>query len=126
MGSLRVLLVDDHPDFLDIASMFLGTDPGIEVIGQARSGTEAIRQVQRLQPQLVLMDVAMPDMNGLAATAHLKALPDPPRIIIVTSYDEEIYRIHARAVRADGFVCKQDIRTRLLPLIHTLFEDMVA
>lgn len=117
---IRVLLVDDSVTFLDSAARFLANDPRIEISGRALSGSEAIQQAQRLQPDVVVLDVAMPGMNGLEATRHIKAQPHAPRVIIVTMGDEAEYRAAAHQVGADGFVPKVRCRTHLLPLITAL------
>ena len=122
MTSVRTLLVDDSPEFLGAAARFLATDPEIEIVGHALSARKAIEEVTRLQPDLVLMDVAMPGMNGFAATRQIKERPNPPRVIVLTLYDNDEYRAQARAAGADGFVAKSEFGTQLLPLIHTLYQ----
>jgi DNA-binding NarL/FixJ family response regulator len=125
MTLVRTLLVDDNPEFLGAAARFLATDPEIEVVGQALSAQKAIEEVTRLQPDLVLMDVAMPEMNGLVATRHIKERPNPPRVIVLTLHDNDEYRAQARAAGADGYVSKSEFGTQLLPLIHTLYTSSV-
>ncbi len=117
----RIFLVDDSPDFLECAVNFLAADPEIEVVGRASSGRGALEQVPVLKPDLVLMDLTMPEMNGLEATRHLKAQSDGPRVIILTLHDNPEYRAAAEAVRADGFVTKSELGLQLLPAIHALF-----
>jgi len=117
----RVLLVDDSAEFLDSASHFLNTDPRIEIVGRAYSGKGALEQVPVLKPDLVLMDLTMPEMNGLEATRALKSQPDGPRVIILTLHDNPEYRAAAEAVRADGFVTKTELDFQLLPMINRLF-----
>jgi CheY-like chemotaxis protein len=117
----RVLLVDDSPAFLDSASHFLNTDPRIEIVGRASSGRGALEKVPELKPDLVLMDLTMPEMNGLEATREIKSQPDGPRVIILTLHDIPEYRAAAEAVRADGFVTKTELDLQLLPMIHKLF-----
>ena len=122
MTLVRTLLVDDSPEFLGAAARFLATDPEIEIVGRALSARKAIEEVARLQPDLVLMDVAMPEMNGFVATRRIKERPNPPRVIVLTLYDNDEYRAQARAAGADGFVAKSEFGTQLLPLIHTLYQ----
>ncbi len=121
MTLVRILLVDDNPEFLGAAVRFLAADPQIEIVGQALSARQAIAEVARLQPDLVLMDVAMPETNGFMATRQIKKRPKPPRVIVLTLYDNDEYRAQAQAAGADGFVAKSEFGTQLLPLIHTLY-----
>lgn len=118
---IRILLTDDSPIFLKAASSFLAGYPKLEVVGQARSGEEGVRLVTELQPDLVLMDFEMSGMNGLEATRRIKKLPDAPRVLIVTLYDNATYRATAMAVGADGFISKPDFTEQVLPSIYALF-----
>jgi len=120
---IRVLLADDHPEFIEAAIRFLSVDPDIEMIGRALSGEDALEQAILLQPDLVLLDLAMPALNGLEATRCIKALAGAPQVIIVTLYDNPEYRTAAAAAGADGFIAKSELTTQLLPLIHYLFAD---
>lgn len=117
----RILLVDDNLGFLESAGHFLALDRQIEIVGRAPSGQEALRQVAQLKPDLVLMDLAMPEMDGLEATRQIKKLPDAPRVIILTLHDNAEYRAAAKAAQADGFIAKSEFGTQLLPLIHAMF-----
>lgn len=114
----RVLLVDDSRDFLASVERFLAAEPGIAVVGRAYSGREALEQVARLRPHVVLMDLAMPEMTGLEATRHLKTDPEAPRVIILTMYEDEAFREAAHDMGADGFVPKSRLGTELVPLVH--------
>jgi len=126
MGSIRTFLVDDSPEFLESAAGFLALQPAIQVVGRACSAQDALEQVPRLRPDLVLMDWAMPGMTGLEATRTLKTLPGSPRIIILTIYDIPKYRTEARVAGADGFISKPDFVVQLPPLIQHLFSDSAA
>lgn len=123
MAPIRVVLADDNPKFLDAATNFLAIDPQLEIVGQARSGREAVDQVAQLQPHLVIMDLAMPETNGFEATRQIKAQPDPPYVIILTLYDNPEYQAAAQRVEADGFVPKSELGLLLLPLIHILCNN---
>lgn len=120
---VRILLVDDSPEFLESAARFLSADSQVEVVGCALSGREALEQVALLQPDLVLMDLALPDMHGLEATRHIKVQAGAPHVVILTLYDNPEYRTAAKAVGADGFVAKSEFGTQLLPLLHRLCND---
>jgi DNA-binding NarL/FixJ family response regulator len=124
MRPVRVLLVDDNPQFLESATTFLLANAGISVIGCAASGTEALEQVKDLQPDLVLMDVAMPGMDGIEAARRLKAEHEGAiRVVILTLHNISEYRAAAELVHADGFVTKSEFGTELLPLIDSMFEE---
>jgi DNA-binding NarL/FixJ family response regulator len=123
MAPIRIVLADDNLEFLNAATDFLAIDPQLEIVGQARSGGEAVDQVMQLQPHLVIMDLAMPETNGFEATRQIKAQPDPPCVIILTLYDNPEYQAAAKRVEADGFVPKSDLGMLLLPLVHTLCNN---
>lgn len=108
---MRILLVDDSPIFLAVIGELLNLEPGMEVVGQARSGLEALDQAALLHPDLVLMDLAMPGMDGLEATRLIKARPNPPRIIILTLDDGAQYRYAAAQSNADGCLSKAECAT---------------
>jgi DNA-binding NarL/FixJ family response regulator len=117
--------VDDNPTFLDAATHALAVDPRIEVVGTARSGSEGVALVAQTQPDLVLMDVAMPGMSGLEATRLIKTRPDAPRVVVLTSHDIQHYRTAARAAGADSFVSKAEFDAELLPLIDSLLTGQL-
>jgi DNA-binding NarL/FixJ family response regulator len=118
---IRVLLVDDNRFFVEFISHFLAAEPDIEVIGHALTGREGVEKSAASSPDLVLMDLAMPEMNGLEVTRRIRAQPDPPYVVILTLYDNLEYRKAAAAVGASGYVVKSDLTTQLLPLIRSLF-----
>jgi DNA-binding NarL/FixJ family response regulator len=121
--TFRILLVDDSQTFLDAAVHALAADPRIEIVGSALSGQEGLELVARQQPDLVLMDVAMPGMNGMEATRLIKAQPNAPRVVVLTSYDISHYRTAAQAVGADSFISKADFDSHLFPLLETLLAE---
>jgi DNA-binding NarL/FixJ family response regulator len=118
---LKVLLVDDSEDFLSSAQGFLADESWLEIAGCSLTGRDAIQQVDKLHPDLVLMDMRMPEMNGIEATRHIKAQPNAPRVIIITLHDDQDYGAMAREARADGFVSKMDFGDRLIPAIRQMF-----
>jgi DNA-binding NarL/FixJ family response regulator len=123
---IRVLLVDDNPEFLKSASGFLALQPSLQVVGCAISGAEALAQIPRLAPHLVLMDWAMPEMSGLEATRLIKAHQNAPRVVILTLYNIPQYRVAAQSAGADGFISKAEWSAQLMPLIQQLFAAPVA
>lgn len=84
---IRVLLVDDHPAVLEAVRLFLVRDGGCEVVGEAFSGTEAVRRTRELQPDVVLMDIAMSGMSGLEATRCLRETCPASRVLLLTAHE---------------------------------------
>lgn len=115
---IRILLVDDEPLVRSGLAAILGAHRDIEVIGEASDGTDVWPEVRRLQPDLVMMDVRMPQMDGIEATAQLVALGDDrPKILILTTFESDDYVYQALKAGADGFLLK---RARPEELLHTV------
>src|SRR5947207_5969474 len=123
MVPLGVLLVDDSPEFLESAGRFLSANPQIAIVGRALSGHEALALLEQLCPDLMLVDLSMPDMNGLETTQAIKARPTPPRVIIMTLHNDLEYATAAVASGADGFITKSAFSIGILPLIASLFVE---
>jgi DNA-binding NarL/FixJ family response regulator len=104
--SVRVLLVDDQALLRAGFRMILQAHPGIEIVGEAADGAEAVRQTEALRPDVVLMDVRMPVMDGIEATAAITARPDGPRVLVLTTFDLDEYAFAALRAGASGFVLK--------------------
>jgi DNA-binding NarL/FixJ family response regulator len=118
---VRILIVDDNPKFAASISTFLSRRPTVEVLGCAQTGAEALERARRDAPDLVLVDLVMPSMNGLDLTKQLRALPRPPRVVVLTLAEHPSYVAHARAVGADALLSKYEVTTRLMPIIARLF-----
>ena len=123
MAPLRVLLVDDSPEFLESATRFLSSDPRIAIAGRALCGREALELAEQTQPDLMLIDLSMPDMNGLETTQAIKAWSASPRVIIMTLHNDPEYCMAAAAIGADGFITKSAFSVGVLPLITSLFTE---
>lgn len=126
MNTLRVLLVDDSPVFLEAASKFLKKDSRICIVGWARNGVEGVRLARRLAPDVVLMDLNMPVVDGLSATRAIKSVSPAPRVIVVSFVDMQNDRRRAELAMADDFVSKRDFATELPAAITRLFGDLLA
>jgi DNA-binding NarL/FixJ family response regulator len=100
---LRVLIVDDHASFRGSARALL-TSEGYDVIGEAETGAEAVRLAQELQPDLVVLDVQLPDLNGFEVTELLRELDQPPEVVLISSRDD--YTAAVVGTGALGFLPK--------------------
>jgi DNA-binding NarL/FixJ family response regulator len=103
---IRVVLVDDQQLVRAGFRRILETEPDIEVVGEAADGAEALEIVRWRHPDVVLMDIQMPTMDGLEATRRVLATPDPPRVIILTTFDLDEYVFEALRAGASGFLIK--------------------
>ena len=115
--TMRAILVDDYPPFLAALAALLRSQSAIEVVGHAHSGSDGLKLVSELAPDVVLVDYSMPDMDGITVTRLLKAGPNPPKVVIVTSHAEPEYEELALHAGADGFVVKSEVHRDLLPLL---------
>lgn len=117
---IRVVLVDDQALFRAGIRMLVASQPDLEVVGEAGDGKEALDVVRMTRPDVVLMDIRMPVMDGLTATAEILARPEPPRIVMLTTFDLD--EAAARAIRqgASGFLLKDADPEFLLAAIRTV------
>jgi DNA-binding NarL/FixJ family response regulator len=120
MTAIRVVLVDDQALFRAGIRMLIDSQPDLEIVGEAPDGREALAVVRATRPDVVLMDIRMPVMDGLAATAELLGDADPPRVVMLTTFDLD--EAAARAIRrgASGFLLKDADPEFLLAAIRTV------
>lgn len=105
-GTTRVVIVDDDPMVRTGLRLILGGEPRIAVVAEAENGEEALAVVARERPDVVVMDIRMPVRDGLSATEALKAGPNPPRVIVLTTFDADDSVVRALRLGADGFLLK--------------------
>ncbi len=115
---IRVLVADDQSMVRAGFRMLLSREPDIEVVAEASNGLEAIEKTARFRPTVVLMDIRMPELDGLEATRRILAADDPPRILILTTFDLDEYVYEALRAGASGFVLKDDPPEQLLAAIR--------
>jgi DNA-binding NarL/FixJ family response regulator len=120
--TIRVVLVDDERLVRSGLRMILESAGDIEVVGEAGDGGGAVEQVRLHRPEVVLMDIRMPAMDGLAATRELTGLPDPPRIIMLTTFELDEYVHTALENGAVGFLLKDTPPRDLIHAVHTVAE----
>ncbi|HEX8510106.1 MAG TPA: response regulator transcription factor [Propionibacteriaceae bacterium] len=117
---IRLLVVDDEPLVRQGLRMILDSEPGFQVVAEAGDGAAAVSLTRQLQPQVVCMDVRMPDVDGIRATELLLALPKPPKVLIVTTFSSDDYVFDALRAGASGFVLKRASADELTAAVRTV------
>ena len=120
VGVIRVLLVDDDPLVRSALSLMLGGQSDIEVVGEAGNGEAGLALVTELEPDVVLMDIRMPVMDGLEATQALHQRPAPPAVVVLTTFDADDHVLRAIAAGADGFLLKDTAPGDIVQAIRTV------
>ncbi|MDT0446515.1 response regulator transcription factor [Streptomyces johnsoniae] len=115
---IRVLLVDDDPLVCAHLRTILGTADGMEIAAEAYDGAEALEAVTRYRPDVVLMDLRMPGVDGLTAIAHISALSKPPVVVALTTFDTDLHVLEALRAGAAGFLLKTTPPEDLIGLIR--------
>lgn len=115
---IRVMIVDDDALVRLGLNDLLDGDPGIEVVAQAADGLQAIEQATAHRVDVALVDVRMPRMDGITATSRLRALPRPPKVITLTTFDLDDYVYNALEAGADGFLLKDTDPAEILRAVH--------
>ena len=115
---IRVLLADDQRLVRSGFRMILRADPGLEVVGEAGDGVEAVTLARELRPDVVLMDVRMPRVDGIEATRRVLREPEPPRVLVLTTFDLDEYVYAALRAGASGFLLKDAPEEQLTAAIR--------
>ena len=118
--SIRVLVADDQSLVRGGFRMLLAGEPDIEIVAEASNGLEAVEKAERFHPTVVLMDIRMPELDGLEASRRILAADDEARILILTTFDLDEYVYEALRVGASGFVLKDEPPEQLLAAIRTI------
>src|SRR5512133_205934 len=118
--TIRVLVADDQSMVRAGFRMLLGGEEDIEVVAEASNGLEAVDKAARFQPTVVLMDIRMPELDGLEATRRILAADPDARVLILTTFDLDEYVYEALRAGASGFVLKDDPAEQLIAAIHTV------
>ncbi|ROP42583.1 response regulator [Saccharothrix texasensis] len=117
---IRVLLADDEPMYLGAIRLLVDADPGVEVVAAAGTGREACELAARHRPHVAVLDVRMPDLDGIDATRRITALPDAPKVLVLTTFDLDGVVYETLRAGASGFLLKDVPPHRLLDAIRTV------
>jgi DNA-binding NarL/FixJ family response regulator len=122
MTKINVLVVDDHKAVRDVARRLLESDPGVRVVGEACDGVEAMDLTSNLQPDVIVMDISMPKMNGLEATSAILEKYPTISVILVTALAIDAYREVSQLCGATAFLAKENMPAQLLNTLHRVLR----
>jgi DNA-binding NarL/FixJ family response regulator len=124
MKKIRILIVDPNFRFIKSAINYITLNKELEIIGGAIIGETALEMVENLKPDLILLDLSLPDMKGIELLSKIKKFQDSPRVIIVTIKDHKNYKELSFSSGADGFISKSEFGKQIFPLINKLFAPL--
>ncbi len=119
VATIRILIAEDHAIVREGIRMILDAEPDFHVVGEARDGREAVELAQTLAPDVVVMDISMPQMNGIEATRQLQRLCPNARVLILTMHEEESYVFQLLQKGASGYVLKRAAATDLVEAVRS-------
>jgi len=119
-GSLRLVIVDDEPLVRQGLRLILDGESDLQVVGEAGDGAAAVAEVRRLRPDVVCMDVRMPGLDGIRATELVLRLPDPPKVLVVTTFSSDEFVFSALRAGAAGFVLKRATAEELVAAVRAV------
>ena len=125
MSSIRVFIAEDHAILREGLRALLASNPDIEIVGEAEDGQEAVQKICKIKPQLVLMDLSMPHMNGTEAIAMIKRREPEIKIIALTVHKSHEYVRATLDAKADGYVLKDDTHLQLLTAIKHVIKGNI-
>ena len=121
----RILIVDDHAVVRIGIRMLLESDPDFEIVGEGETGHDAVRMAQTSHPDVILMDISMPEMDGIEATQAIKLLAEPPAVLALTIHEGKDYFFHMLQAGASGYVPKRVAPQELLQAIRVVASGNV-
>ena len=119
--NIRIMIIDDHPVVRAGLESMLSTQPDMDVVASASSGLEALSLLETITPDVILMDLRMSGMSGLDTIRAINLRPDPPRILVLTSFDAEEDIYQSVGAGAQGYILKDTPQGRLLEAIHLVY-----
>jgi two-component system response regulator NreC len=125
MDTIKLMLVDDHDVIRTGLRSFLETQPGFEVVAEAKNGLQALEKAEEMQPDIVLMDITMPDMDGIEATLKLKELHPDCQVLVLTVHADKQYFMKMLEAGASGYITKQAAADELIAAIQAVASGHV-
>jgi DNA-binding NarL/FixJ family response regulator len=119
-ATVRILMVDDYEPFRDFVLSMLGTRPELRIVGQASDGEEAVRQAQRLKPQLILLDIGLSRLNGIEAARQIRTVSPESQIMFVTQESSDEVMQEAISSGAKGYIFKSKAAIELLAAVEAV------
>lgn len=123
MEKLRILIADDHALLRDGLKALVNAEPDMEVVGEAENGRSVLEKAKHLKPDIVLMDISMPDMNGAQATRRLKESFPSMKVLALTAHEDSSYLRHMLEAGASGFLLKRAAADQLIQAIHVVATE---
>lgn len=120
---IKILLCDDNDNFRQLLLQYINSLPGVEIVGEAVDGVDVLEKTISLDPDLILMDLSMPNQSGLDATKTIKEKWPEKSVIILTLYEDSVYKELADEFRADGFIAKSSIKAQLPAVIEDILKN---
>jgi two-component system response regulator DegU len=120
---IKILLCDDNDNFRQLLLQYINSLPGVDIVGEAVDGVDVIEKTESLDPDLVLMDLSMPNQSGLDATKTIKEKWPGKSVIILTLYEDSVYKELADEFNADGFIAKSSIKAQLPTVIDRILNN---
>lgn len=117
---VRVVVADDEPLVRSGLRLVLDSEPGLEVVGEAGDGAEAVEVVRRLRPDVLCVDVRMPGVDGIRATELVLRLPEPPKVLVVTTFEHDDLVVDALVAGASGFLLKRATADEMVQAVRTV------
>jgi len=122
MPAIRILLADDHGIVRKGLRSAIESETGYEVVAEAANGREAVRLAQQLKPDIAIMDIAMPQLNGIDATEQILKLSPATKVLVLSMHADESYVIRVLAVQARGYILKDSAEADLLPALRSVLQ----
>jgi DNA-binding NarL/FixJ family response regulator len=120
--AIRILIVDDHPVLRAGVAAMLGNRADMTVVGEAGDGAEALTQFRALRPDIVIMDLQMPGMNGVDATAAIRSEAPSAKILVLTTFAGDVQAVRALRAGATGYLLKNSLRSQMIDAIRKVHE----